>query len=999
MADRAQTPGVTAVIGRAQMGKSWVLTEVARQLAERSFLVGYTECGEPMDLFRRSVADLYARWFSDSSWHEQARMVWGQQSEDLVVKAGTTVGSLFKSLSRLLGTPGESAGDLVKAAFNAMASAQHVLQSGGLEMKRLESEQVCALLDSVHRISSRPMLLIFDQWEQSPSIEAESKLLGAFRRRIDEWPPCHILIGTQREAGAWSALDNLRAGAPKGMIELFDLPRMHLDESSVQQGLLSFIRERAAIANSVEDGWLLDRIDRNPAVVYRWVGAHPGALTSIEALDSAAREAHAYGYRELTNVLQVLPDPERLLAMRFALLPSTPDVARWKPLKSAVLDAVKPGTLDNLRDKRVLETGSVPAFGHPKRAEAALRWFKQYREEELGLVASDFSLSLAEKLQRLIPEEEPFAACLAGLRVEGIETSTFANVLRIMSRHLCGFDPPAPEEVIQAARALGSDESLAPGAVLLAWGLDDAMKHAQEGNRQHLRNLLLEELRQLANRYSHKAAVPEQLARALFRVLESAREACDSNQRDQLLAELKTLKAAYPGEPGVRQMLAMGLNNALFAHGNEGLLDRCERLLDELRQLSAQYPSDPEVQGPFARALNNTLFNSNDPMRDDALVSELRRLYNGNPSHSVVRDRFSTALLICLNRPQAENWIPQANELLRDLRQLSADDPPNEKLRANLGKGLGAVFNYARENNDFDRSDEVLAGLRQLSQAHPDDVPATEQFSAALALTFVGVKNQGETARCASLLGEMRKLSATHTDVEVRLRFARMLRLASVDPCPIVMPDTHQTPLEELASLSTADSGDAAIREVFAEALADALGDEREQTNFDLQQRLLQRLRDLSQLYPDETGVRVQFALGLFRIVRRSSQASLMNYRECLVDELRELTKLHPDDSAVREYRFKVLVGALLDALAENATPQRESQLEEVRQLAAVNMNDPAARGWLVRALACSFAHGHKRNEHSRCTEFSNELSQLAKEYPNDPWVPEITRLFGSSSL
>jgi len=123
-----------------------------------------------------------------------------------------------------------------------------------------------------------------------------------------------------------AALEELRAGAPEGLIELFDLPPMHLDESSVQQKLLSFIRERVKVAQLAEDGWLLDRIDGNPAVVYRWVGAYEGTLTSVEALDKAAQEAHAYIYRELTNGLSALSESERLLAMRFALFPATPEI-------------------------------------------------------------------------------------------------------------------------------------------------------------------------------------------------------------------------------------------------------------------------------------------------------------------------------------------------------------------------------------------------------------------------------------------------------------------------------------------------------------------------------------------------------------------------------------------------------------------------------------------------------------------------------------------------
>jgi len=305
----------------------------------------------------------------------------------------------------------------------------------------------------------------------------------------------------------------------------------------------------------------------------------------------------------------------------------------------------------------VLEAGSTPTFGHAKRAEAARRWFKQYREEEFGLIASDFSLGLAGKLQNLNQDEQPFAACLAGLRVEGIEISPFANVLRIISRHLCGLDHPTAEEVMEAARMFTSDQSLAPCAALLAWGLDDAIKHLSEVEALTLGDDILEELRQLANRHSDKTTVLECLARALFRLLDAALKATDSNRRELLLCELRNLGAAYPSEPIIRKMFSMGLNNTLVALGDAGSLDRCELLLDELRELWTQYPSDPEVRDSFARALRNTLGQSSNPVHYESLLDELRRLYTGNPSDSTVRERFASAILECLNKPQPESRI------------------------------------------------------------------------------------------------------------------------------------------------------------------------------------------------------------------------------------------------------------------------------------------------------------------------------------------------------
>ena len=59
--ERACYKGVTAIAARPQMGKSWLLTELARTLyqnQEPHYLVGFTESfGQTPDLFLRAVAE------------------------------------------------------------------------------------------------------------------------------------------------------------------------------------------------------------------------------------------------------------------------------------------------------------------------------------------------------------------------------------------------------------------------------------------------------------------------------------------------------------------------------------------------------------------------------------------------------------------------------------------------------------------------------------------------------------------------------------------------------------------------------------------------------------------------------------------------------------------------------------------------------------------------------------------------------------------------------
>ena len=114
--ERSQRRGVTIVIGQPQMGKSWQLLEVARRLSTEGWpgpalggdasvpLLGRVESeGEAADMLPRAVQDLYTRWLSDSTYREQARVVFEQQKGDFIGRVGEAVGSLVESVVKTHG--------------------------------------------------------------------------------------------------------------------------------------------------------------------------------------------------------------------------------------------------------------------------------------------------------------------------------------------------------------------------------------------------------------------------------------------------------------------------------------------------------------------------------------------------------------------------------------------------------------------------------------------------------------------------------------------------------------------------------------------------------------------------------------------------------------------------------------------------------------------------------------------------------------------------------
>src|ERR1035441_6781805 len=126
--ERIQKKGLTAVVGRPKMGKTWLLQEVGRELCESGHLVGYHEClGEP-DQMLHVVSDLYSRWLLAAGNIEQARSLLERHKDSWVSKAGKAVGNLFSQVASVKGIS-EGIGTLVEDCFDGLSKADSDLRS------------------------------------------------------------------------------------------------------------------------------------------------------------------------------------------------------------------------------------------------------------------------------------------------------------------------------------------------------------------------------------------------------------------------------------------------------------------------------------------------------------------------------------------------------------------------------------------------------------------------------------------------------------------------------------------------------------------------------------------------------------------------------------------------------------------------------------------------------------------------------------------------------
>src|SRR5215470_9238980 len=129
---RTQRFGLTAITGPPQIGKSWLLMELARRLDRETnprCLVGFTRSPKGAnDPLLRVVSDLYQRWLADARAWEQLRAVWEQQKDRLLPAFSRFVGKLSEKAAKLVPIFGELGGTAIKESLDGLVTASENLR-------------------------------------------------------------------------------------------------------------------------------------------------------------------------------------------------------------------------------------------------------------------------------------------------------------------------------------------------------------------------------------------------------------------------------------------------------------------------------------------------------------------------------------------------------------------------------------------------------------------------------------------------------------------------------------------------------------------------------------------------------------------------------------------------------------------------------------------------------------------------------------------------------
>ncbi len=470
LSERARQPGLTAVVARPLMGKTWTLLEVARRQVEGGdCLVGYHESkGSESSHLLYAVSNLYAGWLSDSSMREQAVSLWERHKGGLVPRIGELTGLLFEKLGGKLLAP-EGVASVVRASFDGLARAQKDLLTGGLQMDPLSYAEALSITDLVAKISGRRVVLILDAWEKSPSMRAEFLTLEAFLKHLGDWPHTHVLLGIRSpDVQAAPASDDAFKNA--GILEQlspsalrYDLTPIDLSVAGERDRLVAYLHAQVPATGQLPGPELLKMVDGFPGVVSRWMSdVNRDTMRTVDDLDRQALTAQTLRYLEFDQLLDKLEDRHRTFAARLAFLPRMEE-QRWPTFRQTLLGDASESIVDDLIAWHVLENAGYPTYGHDTRHAAARSWFRDNQINLTRRVAEGLVEKMASQVSGGDATSILFVGALAAsaLFFERVSTSPTLHCLVNAARSCfeetrAVFDPGFDDQLANAAKQNGA---------------------------------------------------------------------------------------------------------------------------------------------------------------------------------------------------------------------------------------------------------------------------------------------------------------------------------------------------------------------------------------------------------------------------------------------------------------------------------------------------------------------------------------------------------------
>jgi hypothetical protein len=547
---------------------------------EDSLLVGYHESkGGAPDNVLRSVRDLYTRWLSDSTYYEQAKTLYRQQSKNAFSGTAGVLAKVFGEAPSIT----KPVGVMVESAINGLLQAREDFNTGRLIISPLQYDQANELLTLVHEVSGKSLILILDAWEQTvaTALDDEQKLLQAFVQNRNDWPQCHIFVAIRPEKPALKYVKKMNREFGNSA-EIINLEDMNLLDTAERVKLVKYLHANIPASRSINDNQLITLIGGYAGVIGRWINGIEVPQNTNE-LQQLAKNAHENCYPELETILDQLADDERSLAIRLALLDNA-GIESWSKISKVVLNANSAKSLDHLTRIGLLENANPPTYGHIKRADVAKVFLIQHYPNGICEELRYLVAACADQIVDIDAKSRPFAEAL--FTIKELQSHFNFTIKHQTTQRLLFAIPKLFGKSIPNDALYGAAESL-NGKNLLAMCLYDVLTNTKNKTSLAHRDTLFDELKKLTTNHSDPKIL-KWFAGVLVTVLNDAKDDNNWSKRDSLLDELRYL-AKNNDVSAVRESFAYGLYNTLTHSKDEPDLARREALLNELRELAAKY--------------------------------------------------------------------------------------------------------------------------------------------------------------------------------------------------------------------------------------------------------------------------------------------------------------------------------------------------------------------------------------------------------------------------
>lgn len=152
---RCANPGLTIVKGPPKIGKTTLLKEfVKKSRAGGHRRIGMGEAAEAGgDVLLRAIKDAYTDWLERTGALAELKTIHAQMKGKYISEVGTALGVVLAECT------GPAKG-LVAAVFNGLESAKHKVDTGGLTVPRLTSEEARDLLAVLAAGQDRPVVAV-----------------------------------------------------------------------------------------------------------------------------------------------------------------------------------------------------------------------------------------------------------------------------------------------------------------------------------------------------------------------------------------------------------------------------------------------------------------------------------------------------------------------------------------------------------------------------------------------------------------------------------------------------------------------------------------------------------------------------------------------------------------------------------------------------------------------------------------------------------------------